>query len=87
MLAATRFPLAGIYELSSNSSWQHAAGVLGLVVCGPAAYAVLAFELEGQQRRTMLPMFRRGRGEGSVDGDWREQLDGVAHEAGVRQIS
>jgi len=87
LLAAARFALAGIYELSSNGSWQHAAGVLGLVVCALAAYAVLAFELEGQQRRPVLPTFRRGRGERSVRGDWDGQLDGIVHEAGVRQVN
>src|SRR5947209_7194461 len=87
LLAATRFALAGIYELSANGSWQDAAGILGLVVCGLAAYAVLAFELEGQQRKAVLPTFRHGRGELSVDGDWGHQLDGVVHEAGVRQVS
>jgi len=87
MLSAVRFALAGIYELSSNGSWQNAAGVVGLVVCGLAAYSALAFELEGQQRRTVLPTFRRARGERSLSGDWGEQLDGVVHEPGVRQTS
>jgi uncharacterized protein len=87
LLAAARFALAGIYELSSNGSWQNAAGVVGLVVCGLAAYAVLAFELEGQQRRPVLPTFRRARGELSMSGDWGDQLDGVIHEPGVRQTS
>jgi uncharacterized protein len=87
LLSAVRFALAGIYELGSNGSWQNAAGVVGLVVCGLAAYAVLAFELEGQQRRTVLPTFRRARGELSLNGDWSDQLDGVIHEPGVRQTS
>ncbi|HEX6461082.1 MAG TPA: hypothetical protein VF032_19355 [Thermoleophilaceae bacterium] len=87
LLAAVRFALTGIYELSSNGTWQDASGILGLVVCGLAAYAVLAFELEGQQRKPVLPTFRRGRGALSVTGGWNGQLDGIEHEAGVRQTS
>ncbi len=86
-LASLRFVLSGVYELSGSGSWENVAGVIGLVVCGLAAYCVLAFELEGQQRRPVLPTFRRGRGELSMTADWNGQLDGVAHEPGVRQTS
>jgi uncharacterized protein len=78
--AAARFVLAGIYELGASSSWQNAAGIVGLVVCGSAAYCVLAFELEGQQLKPVLPTFRRGRGDLSPSDD-------VVREAGVRQTS
>lgn len=85
--AALRFALAGIYELSANNTWQDVAGIVGLVLCGLASYGVLAFELEGQQRRPVLPTFRRARGELAVRGGWDGQLDGMAHEPGVRQTS
>lgn len=87
LLSAARFALAGIFELAGVEAWQNAAGVLGLVVCGLAAYSVLAFDLEGQQHRPVLPTFRRARGELSLSGDWGDQLDGVIHEPGVRQTS
>ena len=48
-LAAVRFGLAGIYELTSNGTWQDAAGVVGLVVCGLAAVGVFTFELQGMR--------------------------------------
>jgi succinate-acetate transporter protein len=86
-LAAVRFGLAGIYELNTGSTWQDVAGVVGLVVCGLAAYAVLAFELEGQRRATVLPTLRHGRGRLALNGDWPDQLDGVVNEPGVRQSS
>ena len=85
--AALRFVLAGISQLGAGGSWENAAGVVGCVVCGLAAYSLLAFELEGQQRRTVLPTFRRARGKLSVTGGLEDQVDGVAHEAGVRQTS
>jgi succinate-acetate transporter protein len=83
MLSALRLGLAGVYELSGTAVWQDIAGVVGLVVCAGAAYCVLAFELEGQQRRTVLPTLRRGRAELAIS----QQMDGVAREAGVRQTT
>lgn len=87
MLAALRFALSGIYELSGVSVWQSIAGVAGLVVCAGAAYCVLAFELEGQQHRTVLPTLRRGRAELAMSDDAAGRLDGVGREPGVRQTT
>ncbi|HET9123401.1 MAG TPA: hypothetical protein VFN65_00795 [Solirubrobacteraceae bacterium] len=84
-LAGLRFLIAGIYELGAIHTWQHAAGIVGLVICGLAAYCVLAFELEDQQHRPILPTFRRGRGRVALLGDPAQRIDGVSSEAGVRQ--
>jgi succinate-acetate transporter protein len=84
-LAGVRFLVAGISELSTVSAWQHAAGIIGLVICALAGYAVLAFELEDQQHRPVLPTFRRGRARIALLGDPEERVDGVSSEAGVRQ--
>jgi succinate-acetate transporter protein len=46
LLAALRFGLAAVYELSGASPWQNAGGIVGLVICAGGAYGVLAFELE-----------------------------------------
>jgi hypothetical protein len=48
---------------------------------------VLAFELEGQQHRPVLPTFRRGRGFTAIAADAAAQVDGIANEAGVRQTT
>lgn len=85
-LAAARFAVAGIHELSAAGAWKDAAGILGLVVTATAAYAVLAFELEGEYHRPVLPTFRIGRGHAAVAGDTAARLDGVTDEAGVRQL-
>jgi uncharacterized protein len=86
-VAALRFGLAGIYELGAGTPWRDAAGIAGLVVLGLASYSVLAFELEGQKRHPVLPTFRRGRGAVAMSDGIGAQLDGVAHEAGVRQMT
>jgi succinate-acetate transporter protein len=87
LIAGVRFLVTGVYELSAVSAWQQAAGIIGLVVCGLAGYGVLAFELEDQQHRAVLPTFRRGRGRLSVQGDPRERVGEVSDEAGVRQTA
>jgi succinate-acetate transporter protein len=87
LAAAVRFALSGIHQLSTVSAWEHAAGILGLVVSGLAGYCVLAFELESQRRRPVLPTFRRGAGAVAIDDDPRAQLDQVVHEAGVRRTT
>jgi succinate-acetate transporter protein len=84
-LAAARFALTGIYELSSASGWQDASGAVGLGVTALAAYLVWALELEGAQDRAVLPTVRRGEGASAIADPAPEQLAHVEHEAGVRR--
>lgn len=86
-LAALRFITGGVFELGAGSFWQHAAGMIGLVVAGSAGYCVLAFELEGQHHRPVLPTFRRGRADAAISGRASAQLEGVINEPGVRQTT
>lgn len=84
-LAATRFAVTGIYEITGSPAWKLAAGVTGLVVAAAAFYAATGFELEDAKRRTVLPLLRRGSGRLALRGCVADQLDGVAHETGVRE--
>jgi len=81
--AAVRFVLAGIYELSSVGVWREAAGVVGLVITAVAGYCVLAFELEDQGHRGLLPTFRRDPGSPDTETNRRA----LEREAGVRRLS
>jgi hypothetical protein len=83
-LAASRFTAAGIYELGAGGFWQSLGGLIGLAVVALAGYSVLAFELEGQQHRPVLPTFRRGDASGPLN-DLAYQLSGVSKEPGVRR--
>jgi hypothetical protein len=85
-LAASRFIVAGIYELGGGGSWQDAGGLIGLAVVALAGYCVLAFELEGQQHQPALPTFRRGKAKATPH-DLAEQLSGLVNEPGVRQTT
>jgi hypothetical protein len=86
-IEAFRFATGGIYELAGATFWRDVAGITGLVVIAAAAYCALAFALEDQQRRPVLPTFRRGRGRAAVVGAAAEALDDVLHDPGVRQTT
>lgn len=79
--------ITGVYYLGAGSGWQHAAGIIGLIVAGGAAYCVLAFQLEDIQHRPVLPTFRIGRGRAALMGDPSARIDGVPSDADVRQMT
>jgi succinate-acetate transporter protein len=83
-LAAARFALNGIYELTASQGWQNAAGAVGLAVAAGAVYLVWALSFEDERDRTTLPTLRRGRGKIAVEARASRQLVGVEHEPGVR---
>ncbi|MEV8565129.1 GPR1/FUN34/YaaH family transporter [Streptomyces sp. NPDC051322] len=83
--ASVRFFLTGAYELSGAQAWKHAAGAAGLLLTAFALYAALAFEMEDQKHRTVLPTWRRGAGAEAFDGDPADQVEQITKEAGVRQ--
>ncbi len=85
LTAAVRFFLTGLYQLSANPGLQYAAGIVGLVLLAVAFYAALALEIEDVRRKTVLPVLRVGSGKASVEGSPADQIEGVEHEAGVRE--
>ena len=86
-LAGLRFVAGGVYYLGGPAFWQNAGGIIGLGVVAGAAYCVLAFELEGQQHRPVLPTFRRGGAAAATTEDPASAIDGVMTEPGVRQTT
>jgi succinate-acetate transporter protein len=87
LLASVRFFLSGIDQLGGASFWRDAAGIVGLVVLGLAAYCVLAFEFEGQRGHAVLPTFRRRSAAASLNGSFPASLGEVEREPGVRQTT
>lgn len=84
-LTALRFLITGLYELTASRGLEHAAGVIGLVLVACCAYAVLALELEGLQRQTVLPVLRRGSGREAMTASLPDQAERLEREAGVRE--
>jgi succinate-acetate transporter protein len=87
VLATTvvRFALGGLHQLTGSAGWENAAGLVGLVLCAVAFYAALALALEDAQRRTVLPVWRRGAGAASLERGLDAQVARIEHEAGVRE--
>ena len=85
LTGAARFVLSGLYELTSSTGVEHAAGILGLVFVGVAGYVGLATLLEDSARRTVLPIGRRGPARTALEGGLAAQLAELEHEAGVRE--
>lgn len=84
-LSALRFTVTGVAEISGTPGWLTTAGWVGVVLAAVSLYAALAFELEGTDKRDVLPLWRRGGAAEAVSGDEQAQLAGVAHEPGVRK--
>lgn len=84
-LAALRFAVTGVHELTGSGGLQRASAIVGLVLVAAVVYVALALELESLQRRTLLPVLRRGRGREAVEGDLADQTRTAEHEPGVRE--
>jgi succinate-acetate transporter protein len=85
LTVAVRFFLTGLYQLSTNPGLQYAAGIVGLVLLAVAFYAALALAIEDLRRETVLPVLRVGTGRTPLEGGAGDQIEGIEHEAGVRE--
>ncbi|CAA9348236.1 MAG: hypothetical protein AVDCRST_MAG34-1380 [uncultured Nocardioidaceae bacterium] len=83
-LAAARFLVTGVYELTASTTWKTTAGWIGIVLAAVALYAALALELEAAQEKTVLPVGRRGAGRSAMEGDGSLDGGSIEREAGVR---
>jgi succinate-acetate transporter protein len=59
LAGSARFVLSGLYELTSSTGVEHAAGIVGLVFVTVAGYVGLATLLEDSAHRSILPIGRR----------------------------
>jgi succinate-acetate transporter protein len=82
---SARFLLSGLYELTNSTGLEHAAAVVGFVLAGIALYSALATEIEDVRGERKLPMGRRAKARDALEGPLASQLEGLEHEAGVRQ--
>jgi succinate-acetate transporter protein len=84
-LATVRGALSGAWEFGAPHSLEVAASWIAVALFAAAAYGGLAFLLEDVQKKSVLPVFRRGSSRDSLEGDLSVQLERIADEAGVRQ--
>lgn len=85
LLAAVRFGLDGLYELTSFTALEFVSGIFGVVVFLFAFYGGLALVLEDLQHRTVLPFGRRGEALDAIEGDIGDQVGPLEQEPGVRK--
>jgi uncharacterized protein len=74
LMASARFILSGLYELTAAKGVEHAAGIVGLVFTGVAAYSGFATLLKDSARRTLVPIGRRGPAQEAFAGGLDAQL-------------
>jgi uncharacterized protein len=84
--AGLRFLVTGVFQLTSDEAWEDAAGVIGVLLAVLAVYAAFAAEVEDTQKRTILPLGRRGQGKLALEAPTLvEQAKELHHEPGVRR--
>lgn len=86
ILTAVRFWVTAVYEWGGSHAWETAAGAVGIALGVLALYAALAFEIEDQRRRTVLPTLRRKAGKKAMTAGLAQQVDQAHNEAGVRKV-
>ncbi len=84
-LAAVRIAVTGVYEITASPTWKSAAGVTGLVLAAAADYAAVRLRARGRQAQDGASAAAPRAGADGTARDVAAQLDGVAHEAGVRE--
>lgn len=86
LVSSLRGVFGAVYELGGGKGWDTASGWVAVAAFAIALYGGLAFLLEDQLGRTILPLARRGGSRSAIEDDLPAQLGGLADEAGVRQI-
>ena len=84
LLATARFALTGVYQIHGGTGWEHASGWVGLPLTAAAFYLAFALMVEDSQRRTVLPLMRRGQARSALESHLGDQVASVEREAGVR---
>jgi len=83
-LTAARFAVTGVAEITGSSSWLTAAGWVGIALAVVSLYAALAFELEGVDKRRVVPVPRVGAAAAAVSSGAQGDIDHLTQEPGVR---
>ena len=84
LLATARFLLTGVYQIHGGAAWERASGWIGLPLAAAAFYLAFALMVVDSQRRTVLPLMRRGQARTALESHLGDQVAAVEREAGVR---
>lgn len=85
LVAAPRFLVAGVAELTGNHATAQAGAVLGFLLATVAMYTAFALLLEDARGRDVLPIGRQGAARAATHGTLAVQLRDIERQPGVRR--
>ena len=84
-VAAPRFLVAGIGDITGNHAVSQAGAVLGFLLAAVSLYTAFALLLEDSRGREVLPIGRLGAARQATHGTLAAELQGIERQAGVRR--
>jgi uncharacterized protein len=85
VVAAPRFLVAGVGELTGNQVVSQAGAVLGFLLAAVALYTAFALLMEDSRGREVLPIGRLGAARQATHGTLADELRNIEREPGVRR--
>jgi uncharacterized protein len=85
LVAAPRFLVAGVAELTGNRATAHAGAVLGFLLAAVAMYTAFALLLEDARGHEVLPIGREGAARAATHGTLADELRDIERQPGVRR--
>ena len=84
-VAAPRFLIAGVAELTGNQVLAQAGAVLGFLLAAVALYTAFALLMEDSRGREVLPIGRQGAAREATHGTLAVELRDIERQPGVRR--
>jgi len=84
-VAAPRFLIAGVGDLTGNQAVSQAGAVLGFLLAAVAMYTASALLMEDSHGREVLPIGRTGSAREATHGNLAVELQGIERQPGVRR--
>jgi succinate-acetate transporter protein len=85
LVAAPRFLISGVAELTGNQALSQAGAVLGFLLAAVSLYTAFALLMEDTRGREVLPVGRLGAARQATHGTLAVELRDIERQAGVRR--
>ena len=85
VVAAPRFLVAGLGEITGSQGLSKAGAVLGFLLAAVAGYTAFALLMEDSRGHEVLPIGRQGAARAATHGTLAVELNGIERQAGVRR--
>ena len=85
LVAAPRFLISGVAELTGNQALSQAGAVLGFLLAAVAMYTAFALLMEDSRGREVLPIGRQGAAREATHGALAAELRDIERQPGVRR--